>query len=84
MPAYELIAVKIKQQKVVGADETGIKVNGKKGWFWAWQNRLMTFIVFSNNRGFATIEDNFAKGFTNADLVYDCWSSHFKTPCKKH
>lgn len=83
-PAYELIAAKIKQQKVVGADETGIKVNGKKGWFWAWQNRFMTFIAFSNNRGFATIEDNFAKGFMNAVLVHDCWSSHFKTPCKTH
>lgn len=83
-PAYELIAKKIKQQKVVGADETGIKVDGKKGWFWAWQNRFMTFIAFSNNRGFATIEDNFAKGFVDAVLVHDCWSSHFKTPCKTH
>jgi transposase len=83
-PAYAIIATKIKQQTVVGADETGIKVNGKKGWFWAWQNRLMTYIAFSNNRGFATIENNFAQGFANAVLVHDCWSSHFKTTCKTH
>ncbi|MEC5166707.1 hypothetical protein RCH18_002455 [Flavobacterium sp. PL11] len=42
----------------------------------------MTYIAFSNNRGFATIEDNFAKGFTNVVLVHDCWPSHFKTTAK--
>ncbi|WP_426092968.1 IS66 family transposase [Flavobacterium sp. DSR3-2] len=33
-PAYELIAQKIENEKVVDGDETGAKVNGKKGWFW--------------------------------------------------
>jgi transposase len=32
-PAYALIASKVWQKKVVGADETGIKVNGKNNWF---------------------------------------------------
>ena len=83
-PAYQLIAKKITAENVVGSDETGIKINGKKGWFWAWQNKLMTYIAFSTNRGFATIESNFVNGFKNAVLVHDCWSSHFKTACKKH
>jgi transposase len=69
---------------VVGSDETGIKINGEKGWFWTWQNKLMTYIAFSTNRGFASIETNFAKGFQKAVLVHDCWSSHFKTVCKTH
>lgn len=83
-PAYELIAQKIENQKVVGADETGIKINGEKGWFWAWQNRFMTFIAFSKSRGFTTIETNFSRGFIDAVLVHDCWASHFKTPSKTH
>jgi transposase len=30
----------ISKSKVVGSDETGMKVNGKKGWIWVWQNVL--------------------------------------------
>ena len=83
-PAYDLIANKIANQNVVGSDETGIKINGEKGWFWTWQNKVMTYIAFSKNRGFASIETNFSKGFQKAVLVHDCWSSHFKTICKTH
>jgi transposase len=83
-PAYDLIANKIENEKVVGSDETGIKINGQKGWFWTWQNKCITYIAFSNNRGFASIEANFIKGFQKAVLVHDCWSSHFKTDCKTH
>ena len=44
----------------------------------------MTYIAFSKNRGFASIETNFSNGFQKAVLVHDCWSSHFKTACKTH
>lgn len=83
-PAYDLIATKIATQNVVGSDETGIKVNGEKGWFWTWQNKVMTYIAFSKNRGYDSIEANFENGFQKAVLVHDCWSSHFKTTCKTH
>lgn len=83
-PAYQLIANKVEASEVVGSDETGAKVNGKKGWFWTWQNKLATFIVFSNNRGTATINTNFENGFENAVLVHDCWKSHFETNAKTH
>ena len=32
-PAHDLIAQKVLNEKVVGTDETGIRVNGKNGWF---------------------------------------------------
>ena len=83
-PAYRLIAGKVQNAHVVGSDETGAKVNGKNGWFWTWQNKLATFIAFSQNRGTATINDNFAMGFENAVLVHDCWKSHFETKSKTH
>ena len=44
----------------------------------------MTYIAFSKNRGFASIENNFSNGFRKSVLVHDCWSSHFKTVCKTH
>jgi len=83
-PAYQLIKEKVAAGKVVGTDETGIRVNGKIHWFWTWQSTLSTFIVFSLNRGGATIMSNFPLGFQKAVLVSDCWPCHFKTPCNTH
>jgi transposase len=83
-PAYNLIKEKIEASKVVGADETGAKINGKKCWIWTWQNEKITFIVPSYNRGFATSQSNFENGFKNAVLLHDCWKSHFKTPALNH
>jgi len=39
-PAYEVIKERIASSKVVGGDETGIKINGDKAWFWVFQNAL--------------------------------------------
>jgi transposase len=83
-PAYDLIAKKVWNEKVVGADETGIKVNGKNNWFWTWQSKFATYVVFSKNRGIDTIKTNFPQGFQNTVLVHDCWASHFQTQCKTH
>ena len=83
-PAYQMIKEKIASSKVVGADETGCKINGIKSWMWAWQNDLVTFIAPSFNRGFATIQSNFEFGFSNAVLVHDCWKSHFQTTAENH
>jgi len=84
IPAYQLIAKEVENSKVIGADETGAKVNGKTGWFWTWQTKLATYITFSNNRGTATINDNFEFGFKDAVLVHDCWKSHFETNVQTH
>jgi transposase len=83
-PAYALIAQKVRGAKAVGTDETGIKVDGNKGWYWAWQYGSATYIVFSENRGIATIDQNFPSGLPNAVLVHDCWASHFRTACRTH
>lgn len=74
----------MKGAGVLGADETGIKVDGKKGWFWAWQGGSVTYISYSDDRGIATIDRNFPSGLPNAILVHDCWASHFRTGCRTH
>lgn len=83
-PAYQMIKERIESSKVVGADETGAKINGKKCWVWTWQNDKLTYIAPSENRGFATIESHFKDGFKNAVLLHDCWRSHFQTPAQNH
>ncbi len=83
-PIYETIKQRICSSSVVGTDETGCKVNGKKSWFWTWQNEQLTFIVHSLNRGIDTIKKVFAEGLPNSILNHDRWASHFHCRSKGH
>lgn len=81
---YELIKQRIAISKVVGADETGIKVNGSKHWFWTWQNDKFTYITHSSNRKYDTVNEHFEQGFPNSTLVHDGWKPQMKTSAANH
>jgi transposase len=83
-PLYEKIRKEIEVSHVVGADETGAKMNGKKWWFWTWQNRDATYITASENRAYSTVESNFPNGFENATLISDRYEAHLKTKASAH
>jgi len=55
--AYEMIRQNVMRSRVIGTDETGVKINGKKYWFWTWQNERATYIAASANRGTTTINE---------------------------
>ena len=84
----DLVVERIKsalcKSKVVGSDETGMKVNGKKGWMWAWQNADNTLVICSDNRGCKTINDIWANGFVNATHISDRWAAQLKVHAKGH
>ena len=82
--AYELIRQRVLNSRVVGTDETGMRVNGKKYWFWTWQNKYATFIVASSNRGTSTIDEHVKGIDQDTVLVHDCWKAHFQTPVGGH
>jgi transposase len=82
--AYETIRKRIQSSEVVGADETGCRVNGKKHWFHVWQSPLLTFIVSFPSRGHKVIEKYFEDGFIHSFYVGDCWSSQLKVRARKH
>ena len=82
--AYEMIRQSVQNSRVIGTDETGVKIDGKKHWFWTWQNKRATFIAASTNRGTTTINENMSGISPDAILVHDCWKAHFQTPVKKH
>lgn len=84
LPAYELIRDRVANSRVNGGDETGMKINGAKGWFWALQGKLHTFIIASLNRGAQTLYENFPKGFAFSVLVHDCWRCYFKMAAIAH
>jgi transposase len=83
-PVYEEIRERISRSEVVGSDETGCRVNGKKHWFHVWQTRLLTFIVSFSTRGHKVIEEYFPGGFIHSFYVSDCWSSQLKVVSKAH
>jgi transposase len=82
--AYEMIRQNVLHSRVIGTDETGVKIDGKKHWFWTWQSKRATFIATSTNRGTTTINENVSEISKDAVLVHDCWKAHFQTPVKEH
>jgi transposase len=48
---YELIRSRISVSPVVGADETGVCINGKNHWAWTFQTPQDTFIDIDASRG---------------------------------
>jgi len=81
---YDAIQASITHSKVVGGDETGVKVNGDKHWAWIWQNAFVTFITVSTNRGKQTVQRLFSEGFASAILCSDRWETHLVTHAKGH
>ena len=84
LPAYELIRVRVTNSRTNGGDETGMKINGQKGWFWTLQSTLYTFIIASLNRGAQTLHEHFPKGFAFSVLIHDCWKCYFKVAAMAH
>jgi len=84
IPAYELIRKRVETADVNGGDETGMKINGQKGWFWTLQGKLFTFIIASLNRGAQTLYQHFPNGLAFSVLVHDCWRCYFKFPAVAH
>ena len=83
-PLYQAIKQGVEDAPMVGADETGVKVNGERDWFWAWQTPKHTYIAYSDNRGSATIEKEFPKGFPKSTLGHDDYAAQAKTLAKAH
>jgi transposase len=82
--AYAGIKAEVKRAIYIGADETGAKVNGKKGWFWVWQTPTATYIVFAMSRGFEVVEEHFPDGFPCSFLGHDSLAAQFKTAAMAH
>jgi transposase len=81
--AYEQIRLKIYNSNVIGADETGVKIAGNRGWLHAWQTTNFTYIKASLSRGFDAMIEVFPN-LQNSTLVSDCWAAQLKMDAVKH
>lgn len=83
-PIYNIIQERVSQSPVVGGDETGLKINTKKGWLFTFQTPSLTFLSVSLSRGFSTILNLFKNGFPVSVYVTDCLAAQLKTPALLH
>lgn len=77
-PVYEAIKGRIATSEVVGGDESGVRINGGKGWFWVFQDPLCTFIKVAYSRGYQTITETFPNGFPASIYVSDSLPAQLK------
>jgi transposase len=82
--AYEAIRRRVQSSEVVGADETGCHVNGKKYWIYVWQTITLTFIAACAKRSFEMIMQYFKDGFQHSVYVSDCYAAQLKTTAEAH
>jgi transposase len=74
---YDEILEKLKKSTVIGSDETGTKIDGKNGYQWAFQNKLLTFFKSSFFRKFQVIEETIGHKF-NGSWVSDRYGAQLK------
>lgn len=79
-PEYEKILERIRNSKVVHADETGMKVNGDKHWIWIFVSGNDVLVVINKSRGKAVPEEILGKEYKGI-VVCDGWKTYrmFKT-----
>jgi len=81
----DIIKSKIAETKVVHADETGLRVEGKLQWLHTATTLLYTYLFVHEKRGGVALESD--KSILNKItgwLVHDCWSSYFNFKKLKH
>jgi transposase len=79
---YEQLLLKLRCGKVVHADETSWRTNGKNGWLWTITNPTHTLYHVDKSRGGDVIERLLGKAF-GGTLVSDFYSAYSKLQCKK-
>lgn len=84
LPVYETIRQIVAKGRVIGADETGVSINGKNHWAWTFQNTMATYIAINKSRGTKAIEQIMPEGFGTNILVTDCWPAYFKENAAGH
>lgn len=81
---YQLIRHQVETSPVVGADETGVSVNGKRYWVWVFQSEAASYILQDMSRGKGVIDKHFPKGLGNSVLVTDRLLSYFSMNVAHH
>lgn len=81
-PRYEQIQEQVRAARVVGADETGFRVGGKKGWLWTFVTMQEVLYEAAATRG-ASVPLRVLRGF-QGKLLRDGWKPYDSVECGGH
>lgn len=84
--AYEIyihIKETISKQDIVGSDETGTRVAGKRIWEWVWQSTHFCLYAIDPSRGYQVVKKYFGENFLGI-FIHDCWSAQNNTKALLH
>ena len=81
-PIIETFKDEIHKSNMIGIDETGTYVGGKRLWSWVFHNSEYVVIIVNKSRGAKVIKENFPEGFTNATVCHDNYSAYNSLECK--
>jgi len=82
-PIAQTVLEYLRASSLVGSDETGVRVAGKRIWEWVWQNARASYYAISEHRDYQTVKDNFGESFQGC-LIHDCYSAQNNTPAGWH
>jgi len=74
-PEYDRIQQRIRHAETVYTDETGIKVDGKQHWIWAFTTDSETLVAIRRSRGKKVLTEILGEDFKGT-LVCDGWKSY--------
>jgi transposase len=74
-PEYDKIQQRIRRADVAYVDETGIKVDGKQHWIWAFTTNSETLVAIRRSRGKKVLSEILGPNFKGI-LVCDGWKSY--------
>ena len=80
----EMIRKAIEQSSVVGADESGTKVDGKNHWMWTFQTDMASYLAIDKSHAGKVVNDHFPDGFPDSTLVSDRLALYFNVVARDH
>lgn len=82
-PIAQIILGYLQASSLVGSDETGVRVAGKRIWQLVWQNTQASYYAISAHRDYQTVKDSFGENFQGC-LIHDCYSAQNNTSAGWH
>jgi transposase len=77
----ERIGKQVRQSKVIGSDETSVRVHGKNWWQWVFLSESGEYHLIMPSRGYDVIE-TFMRECEAEVWVCDCWKAQLNAPAK--
>ena len=74
-PEYEWVLQRIRLAEVVYSDETGVKVDGRRYWIWAFTTQSETLVAIRKSRGEKVLKEILGEDFKGV-VVCDGWKPY--------